>query len=593
MFSWRMARTHLGKISANIKNSKYGAVFKHCFLGALEFIPIIGQIISLAERKLYLISMKSDICKQLPHADHMKNNLENLSVIDRISLLRESHFGQEILKKPDLERETSEQLIVDSPKMVPLKTENLESQEIHSERVVKQSEQIESLLIPEKYQKTISDLNKKLEEIIEHSKNILQEDYSLEEITLHTSELAKKRDSLERDITKLVFEVDENCKINIRKICHEISRICSQVEKAILCFSAIKKVESITKDFSKEKFSSMITEEECRVISYFVYFDKTCNTEYIADSYDSPVTKFNQKSIIGDYFESILKTKPIAEKIFSRVRESVKLILFDDFFKKHHFVWLTGNTSSVFIGIKLLENHKEQAALVPSGQLFKKFAFKPFSGEMEEAGITKDHLSGMPMMGIDTCLWYSKKYIFNEDESEKTVFNFIKNKKEGVCSFNFPSVKTAIHRLISVKSRNISSIHKQIVDLQKKALKPDDHAQVNEILKIFEMQLTLPSLKEEDVQLLKHQFPIIWGSSNVRKKIERCRSDVRGEIVVQGKLVLGEDLQVAFTTNDKLEDLEEKLKNKKIRVFNLDTAALLAAAYSNRFQCFIETLIYK
>ena len=99
MFSWRMARTHLGKISANIKNSKYGAVFKHCFLGALEFIPIIGQIISLAERKLYLISMKSDICKQLPHADHMKNNLENLSVIDRISLLRECHFDQEILKK--------------------------------------------------------------------------------------------------------------------------------------------------------------------------------------------------------------------------------------------------------------------------------------------------------------------------------------------------------------------------------------------------------------------------------------------------------------------------------------------------------------
>ena len=91
------------------------------------------------------------------------------------------------------------------------------------------------------------------------------------------------------------------------------------------------------------------------------------------------------------------------------------------------------------------------------------------------------------------------------------------------------------------------------------------------ILTLFDTVKLIHFASEEN-ELINKPFPCIWGSIATALPIDSFHNGVAGEHMVCGNLVLGEDIQLAFTTNENVKKLKTFLKPYHVQVFSLDAA---------------------
>jgi hypothetical protein len=96
-----------------------------------------------------------------------------------------------------------------------------------------------------------------------------------------------------------------------------------------------------------------------------------------------------------------------------------------------------------------------------------------------------------------------------------------------------------------------------------------DSEKLDDLIKLFETVAPVVHSKEEKA-LIEKPFPIIWGS--VSLACPHFRGGVTGEVVFEGKPVLGTDLQYIFTPSENVNNLQPQLSKYGVKVFSFEAA---------------------
>ncbi len=283
----------------------------------------------------------------------------------------------------------------------------------------------------------------------------------------------------------------------------------------------------------------------------------------------------------------------MVERVFGAAKELES----NPFFKNHFLVWVHGTKSSILSTLLKVERLEALGVILEKG-------YVPFSGEIcgSETGCNREHISGEKLCTH----WLEEGLNFYFDASTRFLITLLyalkktgyrSNEKEFDPKIAWERVSvTFLEKLVQLQdSGNAwSVVHVDILRLRLTDPEADQkllgfkqaveakrsstpNPELREKLEGLRVALTRPlafSLSAEDLKYVRNPFPIVFGSTTVESTPFRS-SYYPLEFQVKGSPKLGDDIQVAFTLQEKVKELQQVLQRFQMQVFPFDTAMYL------------------
>lgn len=125
--------------------------------------------------------------------------------------------------------------------------------------------------------------------------------------------------------------------------------------------------------------------------------------------------------------------------------------------------------------------------------------------------------------------------------------------------------------------RSIESLNQPLSDDEIYQLENEfkgDHERLKDILELFESFKPI-NLTAIEMDLIQNPFPIVWASVSLNN-FKQVRSDIQGERGLEGKAVLGDDIQLVFTHKDNVSKLEGIVKDLGVQVLSFEAAYFIS-----------------
>lgn len=392
----------------------------------------------------------------------------------------------------------------------------------------------------------------------------------------------------------------------------------SELKEIIKQYDALVESSEVLKDLrelSRAVRGKTTLDEQKIALHKFAHF-------LFADTPGVPQNRKGGLGINGDVISEELKT--LVEEEVVNMQDKQTLFASDDwktkwaqvrervwkgaqevtnFPKDTTITWMTGNTSAALIGIKRIADNRfiqktqdnspqlESApALVPTGALRHRTFLVPISGELE-GGITKGSginfgsLSGVGIAQLQVASYYAhnESFKFDPEKELQLVRNYDPMARPDTTSKEYylanpERLRIAVIRLLLTDSVDKSWLREHLIALKDKAKDlSGNYAQKSDIQEIIDLIEQVPhlNLDTEEESFLSGTFPIIWASTTLQGRA--VADSVLNERQINSKADLGTDLQIAFTSADKVQTLQNYLDgmNVKVKVFSLDAAHYL------------------
>ncbi len=254
-----------------------------------------------------------------------------------------------------------------------------------------------------------------------------------------------------------------------------------------------------------------------------------------------------------------------------------------------NITWLHGTNSSALAVMLHLNriNKTEKPILMPTGKLVVEYQTPPFSGELDwgilSSGINQSSLSGVKLCHFVLAAQYAKQpgSAFN---LEREVLFIRENLQRRDASFEIsPRLYLAYLRLMRL------GVEPQLIDEFKQKVQSHIEAGTLDLRrnpwlnKFLESPVEPFEFDETEKRLLDTAFPIVFGSftldnlkypsSDLSDSIEFIRY---AEVSYEGSVALTDQVQLAFTDEQHIEELREILLPWGVQVFSLDVGLLLS-----------------
>lgn len=108
--------------------------------------------------------------------------------------------------------------------------------------------------------------------------------------------------------------------------------------------------------------------------------------------------------------------------------------------------------------------------------------------------------------------------------------------------------------------RQIETIERKLKDMRER---------LEEIKDLF-FNVRKGSFSNQSMVMIREPFPLIWASTTL--KPELYSNGLQGEHVYEGVAAMGDDIQIVFTNSEKINTLEERVKEWGVKVFSFEAA---------------------
>ena len=122
---------------------------------------------------------------------------------------------------------------------------------------------------------------------------------------------------------------------------------------------------------------------------------------------------------------------------------------------------------------------------------------------------------------------------------------------------------------------DISQVSKVTLKEVSDILRNETPSPGEKLRKIVKSLDSVQRFDRRSVSMLKLPFPVIWASLTLDDRYQNKFPLDVNEILVEGPLELGKDIQVAFTDKENIERLNIMLKRTGVNVLSIETARYL------------------
>jgi hypothetical protein len=310
-----------------------------------------------------------------------------------------------------------------------------------------------------------------------------------------------------------------------------------------------------------------------------------------------PEDNFGKTSFAFKYIFTKEKRPVYWEFLRNRVLNAFKTTQKDSFLQQREIVWLHGTKSSSLVPIM------KEKKILPAATLIKD-KIAPFSGELKgsDRSINKIKISGevfsydwrdmrrnyfdTATKGLIAFLYASKNDGYEPNEKQfnlkrsyarLSIANIQKLLDEPYTHKHWGLVKIDVLRLKEFDKRVNKRLQPLKTFLKTVQTKDKDKAlEIEELNKLLQGEAKYRFTKQER-KLITMGFPIVLASTSLYS-IPYTNTVVEAEFLVKHAALLGQDIDVVFTSKDKKDMLQKLLKPFAIKVYDFETMFYLETA---------------